>query len=870
MDGKLESLDIKINGEINLFKLQAAPKDLSIKYSAQENLLQITGELAITLAPKLTLTAGLPGDGLLLDTDTGKVQIRGISLKADGDISFGKMTIKGLHVDYEESANGDVTIGAGAEIALPSGLAVGGSFKIINGKLDAIAISFEKNPGILVANGLINIYRLEVAVEGLSDLENFKFSGAIKATVGPLVKFGGESYALADVTGRVTITPRDLTLEGDVVLVGGKFGNGVFKGVLTWNETPRVTFSADVRLYPGDIVRGKINAYADIRGNVDFNAQMGVFVPKGVPLVGEASLGQLNVELRIRPAEEPSASYAKFGFSDFAITSFRVPTFHGSVRIGFDKLVDYNFGARFYIPLPWPLPDIDYSLDFGGRFELRDSDNPTIQILAASSLSGTPDGEILYAAATAFPEDTIIDIYADRDQFGNDGLLIASSIPFREGTQSFRWENMASFANPGEPIFVYAVVNDQKNAKGYSEYSPQFNTAPGFEPSIQSPSLIEFQSGQPVMFAQELGRVIAISDPRRSSDPDAELEAVLRVANGTLDLSHVPERVRYFGMGSSEITLRGSSAAITAALDGLTYIQNSESNRNDQLQIQLRSLPLASLAPDVEQTIELKSKGIWVESFDDLQVATVSTGIDNYPLSWISVSSIRNSQMLGATISIENYERGKDILSLDASIEQSTGIESHFDQDLGTLVLTGFDWVEDYEYALQQVLLTTTSVTTGKKLQLMIADEDGESGILSLPLQVVAGHTAPKLNLSRLGLNFIIDSPPVRLDAESSLEVSGDSTIQSFSIHFVRDSFAAGEDRLIFPATEFITGEFNPTDGSLVLTDWERFKNGPTRYRVFDTKRRPAEKGTASWNLRWSMMAKATMYGNLHLSSVIV
>ncbi len=264
-DGKLQALDITLNGEINLFKLTATPKDLRIVYSAEDNQLQISGALSITLAPKLTLTAALPGDGLLIDTDTGKVQVKGLSLQAKGDITFGAMTIKGLQIDYEESANGEVTIGAAAEIQLPSGLAVGGSFKIINGKLDSIGIAFEKNPGILVANGVVNIYRLEASVEGLSDLDNFKFKGTIKASVGPLVKFAGQSYALADVTGSVEITTRHLKLTGDVKLVGGQFGTGFFEGTLLWNpppndpnQLPRVTFEANVKLFLATSCEGRL------------------------------------------------------------------------------------------------------------------------------------------------------------------------------------------------------------------------------------------------------------------------------------------------------------------------------------------------------------------------------------------------------------------------------------------------------------------------------------------------------------------------------------------------------------------------------------------------------------------------------------
>lgn len=829
-DGQLESLDIAITGEINLFKLTAAPQNLRVQYSAPKNQLQITGAVSITLASKLTLTAGLPGDGLLIDTNTGEVDIRGVSLQAERDIKFGVLTIKGLHIDYERSESGEVTIGAGAEVELPSGLAVGGSFKIVDGKLDAISIVFQKNPGILVANGLINIYRLEVAVEGLSDLDNFNFTGSVSATVGPLVKFGGESHSLANVKGTIVITPTFLQLKGEVDLVGGNFGRGQFEGTLYWNETPRVTFNADVRLLPGDVVQGKITAYADIRGNVDFKADMGVFVPNGIPLVGGASLGQLNVELRVRPAEEPSASYVKFGFSDIAINPFRIPTFHGNFRVGFDRNVDYGLGARFFIPLPWPFPDIDYSLDFGGRFQLRDSDDPRIEILAASSLSGTPNGEIVYVGATTLPDDTLIDIYADYDGLGNDGLLIASGIPFKEGSQTFLWEDMASFANPGEPVFVYAVINDQRHAPGFSDYSPQFNAAPGFLATISHPASVSFAAGDVVTFAAATANAIVITDPRRNKIDDSEVEVVLNVGAGTIDLSHSPDNVRYSGEGTGKLTLRGSAADITAALDGLHYVQNSKSDNEDLLEITVRNLPLGNLTGGTKAQVVLRPKALSIEmvaSQDDEDPTRITTGEgDETPLANVEIGSINSAYLTGAVVKINGYEPGKDILSLSTGDEFATGIESVFDDENGTLTLTGFEWVEDYEAALRNIAFHTESLTIGKSLTITLADDGGEQGEFTVPLEIVAGHDAPQVTLGANGLFYVDGDGPVELVPGASLDVADDAMIQSITIQFVEDSFVPGVDVLAFTG-ELITGDFDAEAGILTLTgegtvsDWE-------------------------------------------------
>lgn len=820
--GSLQSLDITINGEINLFKITAAPKDLHIRYTAEDAQLQITGKVVVTLAPKLTLTAELPGKGLLIDTDNGTVQVRGLSLKAQGEITFGVMTIKDLHIDYEQSDSGDVTIGAGAEIDLPSGLALGGEFKIINGKLDSIRIIFERNPGILVANGLVNIYGIDVSVAGLSNLDLFEMKGTVKATVGPKVKYGAQSYALVDVQGTVTITPRDLTLEGNALFVGGKFGKGSFKGVLSWTDTPRVTFDADVKLYPGDVVQGKIKAYADINGNVDFNAAMGVFIPKGVPMAGGMSLGQLNVELRVRPALEPSASYVRFGFSDISITAIKVPTFHGNVQLSFDNLVNYGFGARFYIPLPWPLPNIDYSIDFNGSFQIRDASNgPFIDILAASSVPNTPDGLISFEATTPLPASTYIDLYADRDGFGNDGFLIASHIPFAAGTQNFTWENMAAFASPGQPVFVYAVIRDGEHPTAYSDYSSQFNTASGFIPSIVAPPKLTFAPGERVVLSQANGKAVVVNDPRLPGDPDSELEVQLDVGFGTIDLPGVPSNVRYTGAGTKRMVLRGTAADLNSALDGLYYIPILDSTESDKIDVTVRLLPLENLSGGVKSRIEIVPQLVSLElapsqSSEDPRIITIGNE-DETPLIDLQFGELQSSFVHSATVTIRDYEPGKDWLTLPIDESYETGIDSYFDEATGVLTLSGMDWSEDYLEALQSLTFVTHSSSTSKTLVVQLADDEGEMAQLTVPLQVRAGHVAPTIDVGAMGVDYVHGGGPVSISPEGIIQVATGSKIQRIEIAFAADGYVSGVDQLSY-AGGGIQAHFDVATGTLLMT----------------------------------------------------
>ncbi len=835
--GSLKSLNFKINGEINLFKITATPEDLEVSYDAAENELRITGKLTVTLAPKLTLTAGLPGDGLVINTETGKVEVRGLSLESAEDIKFGVLNIHGLHVDYQEEANGDVTISAAAELKLPSGLSVGADFKIINGKLDTIGIVFEKNPGILVAQGLINIFRIEARVEGLSDLANFKLTGSVTASVGPLVKFGRKSFALATVQGTIEITPESLTIKGDVKLVGGQLGNGSFTGTLKWSGTPSVTFNATVELARG-VARGSISASIDLKGNIDFKATLGVYVPKGVPIAGNKSLGNLSVELRVRPAEPPSASYVRFAFNNIAVTPFGIPTIFGSARIDFDRNVGFEFGARFFIKLPWPLKNINKRVSVRGNFKLFDGERPEIEILAAAGLPGSPHGQIVFNTMTAYPAGTTIDLYADHDNLGNDGLLIAGGIPYQQGSQIFEWKDMTTFAAPGEPVYVYAVVSDSKHARVYSDYSPRFDVSPGFVPSLNHPLSVTSSFGQPIEFSTTLSRPIVVGDPRSSHDPESRLEVTLSAGQGTLALSRVIDGLIDDGQATDTLKLIGTVADINAALEGLRYEQQSSLNvESDKIQISVRALPL-ELAPSVTGTIDVKFESVLlgVDGFlnslnlpglqsSSLDTITIVAGQDDQtPLDRLSIGDLSTQFVSGARVTINGFEAGQEFLELPMNVAVANGIHGSFDHETGVLSLTGTARLADYEVALSEVIFDTMSVANGKSLSLNLIDHEGDRGVIVVPLDVVAAPPQPSLQVGSNGQLYVADGAPLSIATTPTITVPTGATIQTLQVA-INDGYVKDEDYLSFSDSDFnpsfgsdITSSFDPDLGILTLT----------------------------------------------------
>lgn len=808
VSGSVEDVDISLTGDINLFGITASPEKLRVRYSSAENQVRITGGIKVTLAKGLVLKASLPGKGLLIDTETGEVQVRGVRLRSQGDINFGALKIKNLEAFYEDNGAGTVTIGASAIVAMPSGLEVGGSFKIVNGQLDAISIHFQKNPGILVANGIINIYSIDGSVEGLSDLENFKLSATVKATVGPKVSFAGKSHSVADVTGTITVTKDDLTLEGDVKLVGGLFGNGTFKGVLTWSGTANVKFDAEVRLYPGDIIRGKISAYVDVKGNVDFDAGIGVYVPNQIPAVGGISLGQLTISLRVRPEEPAANSYVRFGF--------QVLNANGSIKASFDANVHYDFSLEFFF----------FSINVDGNFQLRDADSrPTVRIVSARQTAGTPDGRIVFTGTSDLPAESIVDLYADTDAAGNDGILIGSSIPLGTGNQTFVWKDLSTFAKPGQPIYVYAVLRDDEDQQAYSDYSLPFTVASGFLPSISAPTSTSFTAGGVTTFTPASGGPIKIDDPRKKIYADSKILVTLESGAGILDLPALPTGVTTAGAGTHKLTLEGRQDDVNKALAGLRYVSSFDAMFDDTVKVSVVSLPLENLDAVVTSTIDMRLSPVTIstiatQTFDGVPSTTVFTGdADNTPLEGIDIDSRYSDSLTGIRIQINNYVPDSDSLQFSLDDEISSGIDASFDAETGVLILTGFETIEDYESALRQVVFQTEEVRADKSLTISVLDDEGGRAEFQVPLVIRKSHEAPEIVFDGSGLIYTQGDGSVAVASASDLIVHDEKNVVRVDLSFARSSYRAGEDVLSYVNTGGpIVGSFNSATGVLSLT----------------------------------------------------
>jgi hypothetical protein len=819
VDGKLKSLDFTIDATLNLNGVIAKTLDknpLRLRYdrnNADDAILRITGGLSVTLRKGMTFAASLPGGGLVVNPQTGEIRIEGLRLEAS-DMTFGKLEIKSVFLEYRKSS-GKLSISAGGLVKLPSGFEVGGSFGIKDGQLESIGIKFAKNPGLQVAGGLLNIYSIEGTVSGLDDIaKNFALTATVKATAGPKIDFGGRSFALAELSGTLTVTTGYLQIKGNAKLIGGLFGNAYMDGKLDWSaKTPNFSFTATLRLWPGDIIRGDIDAYIDVKGNIEFHADLGVFTPSQLPRIGGRSIGRFRVDLYVRPERPQRESYAKISVQ-FLIVS-------GSMTARFDRTVDWEIHVDFKL----------FSIDRSGTFSLRDAANrPTVTIDGASAVAGSPDAKIRWHGTTPSAPGTIVEFYADDDDQDMNGALIGVA-DYASGQQTFTWDDMVSMFDEGQPVHVYAVIRDADDAVGYSDYAAPFTATPGFEPTIVAPAELNFEIGRVARLSSAANAAIRVTDPRSSTDPDAAVQVKLSAGLGKLQLVNAPDldRVVVEGDGTETLVISGRAAEVNALIDGLLYFPAADSTQADSLVAEVIQLPFAG-SDGATTTIALQPKLFTVDptlggdpSAADAPARVPTGTADVVPLAGLILDDAITGTISAATIHIDGFTPGAELLSVPLAVQISNGIDTAYNPATGTLTLTGYQPVERYERVLNaleyRVKRTSGALPTGRSLTVTLSDDNGERGRATLPLDIRRGHVAPTFSANADPVFIHPDQDAVNIAPLATLSLDGSAKVSVVEFAFDPDSYRDGEDVLGYDANgNGIVGAWDAASGTLTLT----------------------------------------------------
>jgi len=277
-----------------------------------------------------------------------------------------------------------------------------------------------------------------------------------------------------------------------------------------------------------------------------------------------------------------------------------------------------------------------------------------------------------------------------------------------------------------------------------------------------------------------------------------------------------------YDVATGILSLSGSAtlAEYQTALRTITYTNNSDSPSN-------ATRTLSVTVNDGDNNSNTAARDIQISPVNDAPGLTsieaqAATFIENgSPVGLtgnIIVSDIDDTDINSATVSITgNFTNGEDQLNFT----NLNGIFGSYDAATGILSLSGNATLAQYQTALRTITYVNTSdnpSTLTRTLSVTVNDGDADSNISTRDIQITPVNDAPALtNTESLPLRFDEGESPTGLTSTINLSDIDNTTIESATV-FISGNYSGGEDILNFTDQNGISGSYNPTIGTLLLS----------------------------------------------------
>ena len=327
VNGELESMNIAVSGSFNLFGVTLTAESLSVQYSRSTGIVQLQGGVAVQLSNIIRGSVSLPNGGIVINTQTGQVEVHGLRLEFD--VRLGAFRIDDLFVEYTRSAAGQISIAAGGVVTLPGGMAIGGQFSIVNGRFSSVALSYDAGSSLGIALGNSGLYltKLGGSLQNLDNLSQLTVTASAEVTFAKTINFLGQTGKLFVATGTLTVSPQQLSIRGDIALIAlkgqndtsyrGLLGEGSVELSLDWT---RGIYRASVTNIPVWGIFSLSGSFTFTNsGDVTIRGTVAVVVPSVIPVIGGMTLGGAGFYFQVRPdtstrTDDYAAAWVDLGF----------------------------------------------------------------------------------------------------------------------------------------------------------------------------------------------------------------------------------------------------------------------------------------------------------------------------------------------------------------------------------------------------------------------------------------------------------------------------------------------------------------------------------------------------------------------------
>lgn len=302
--GTLTRLDIALNGTINLGPLSATAKSLRVVYTQNDGNMFITGDVDVTFAKRFHFGVGFPGRGLQINTNTGQVDLNGLRLSLGG-IRVHIFELKDFTIWFTDSGNGNFSVGGSVTVTVGQILEYRGDVvtEFQNNQLSSLGFKLRGNPGLLI--GALQIRELDASISGLAD-GDMTITGRIHAII-PVVA----NINLLTLDGDLSASSAKIVINANAVIYNDKLLKGNASIVVDLQNS-RFDFRSNVTGLAG-VLKGNAFLGVDMKtGFFDAGADLGVFVPDQIPVIGGKSIGGIGI-------------HAAYGLKQVAYTQVILP-----------------------------------------------------------------------------------------------------------------------------------------------------------------------------------------------------------------------------------------------------------------------------------------------------------------------------------------------------------------------------------------------------------------------------------------------------------------------------------------------------------------------------------------------------------------
>ena len=310
-NGNLESVVAGIDGQFNVWGLEfSSPisNPALVTYSEQNAEWTISGTVSVLFADQFQVSVTLgtqSAPGIVIEN--GQFALNNLKLQMD-NLNLGLFSLQQLYVDYADE-NGTYTFSVSADVVLPTGTSIAGTFVFDGYKLDDIALSYSSSTGISLGDTGLFINALSGSIQNIDDPANLIFSGSMTVTYGTELSLLGKKASLLAATGSFTVSSSELDLSGSVYVGAYYSGNNSWQGLLgegtgtidlDWGSH---TYTAQIQISMlEDTIQ--INAGFEFTGTaqdytIEINADAQVQIPSFVPFIGGSTLGSVNLVFRL-------------------------------------------------------------------------------------------------------------------------------------------------------------------------------------------------------------------------------------------------------------------------------------------------------------------------------------------------------------------------------------------------------------------------------------------------------------------------------------------------------------------------------------------------------------------------------------------